>query len=82
MITPQIVNRPQVTAPVVYLTTTDPVVERLIDLLDAHTSIGTVRTRDGATILTWETTCELARHIASDEQLRALICGGRGGEAA
>lgn len=77
------VNPPQVVVPIRVLSAvTNPVVERLIDLLDAHRDIGIIDTRDGATILTWETTCELARHIASDRELRALILGDPAGDAA
>ena len=49
------------------------VAERVIDILDAHTDIGIIDTADGRSILTWETTCDLARAIATDGHLVALM---------
>jgi hypothetical protein len=54
-------------------TATDAVLDRVVDILDAHTDIGILDCPDGRTILTWKTTTELATAIASDPQLAALI---------
>ena len=52
----------------------NPVVDRVIDILDTHgTDIGVIDCADGRSILTWDTTCELARAIAADPHLAALI---------
>jgi hypothetical protein len=52
---------------------TDALTDRVIDILDAHTDIGVIDCADGRSILTWETTCDLARAIAADEHLVALL---------
>ena len=53
---------------------TDALTDRVIDILDAHgTDIGVIDCADGRTILTWDTTCDLARAIATDGHLVALM---------
>ncbi|MBV9010652.1 MAG: hypothetical protein JO272_01155 [Pseudonocardiales bacterium] len=51
----------------------DEVTERVIDLLDQHDDVAVADTRCGGAVLTWETTLDLARYIAADPQLAALI---------
>ena len=52
---------------------TDALTDRIIDILDTHTDIGIIDTADGRSILTWDTTCDLARAIATDGHLVALM---------
>ena len=62
--------------------TPTPLFDRIVDVLDAHTDIGIVDCADGRSILTWETTCDLATAIASDQRLAALIAAQNTASAA
>lgn len=54
----------------------DRVADRVIDLIDASSDIGTIDCPQGRTVLTWKTTLELALRIAADSELRARIMDG------
>lgn len=56
--------------------------DRVVDLLDAHRDIGIIDTTDGATVLDWRTTSDLAHAIATDPVLADLISRQQLGGAA
>lgn len=56
--------------------------DRVVDLLDDHRDVGIIDTADGATVLDWRTTTDLANAIASDPVLAELISRQQLGGAA
>lgn len=51
----------------------DPTVERVISILDRHTSIGVIDQNNGGTVLDWETTLDIAQTLAHDTHLAGLL---------
>lgn len=52
---------------------TATIYDRVVDILDSHIDVGIVDCADGRSILTWDTTQQLATAIATDTQLAKLI---------